>query len=115
MTYRLLEVSEWTQIEHEFTTRNCSLPDPNLAVICGAFGEDGLLKGFLVCQLQLHFEPLVVAEPFAVRGLIRKMEEELQKTGNRSYYAFAPNENIAGICEAMGLVDTGYKTYHKAL
>lgn len=115
MTFRLLETSEWPLLEHEFTSRGYPLPDPKFAMIAAAF-QDEAMVGFLVCQLQIHFEPLVCSNGFAIRGLFRKLEEELLlKAGSATYYSFVGNDNTAGLAEAMGMAEIKSRIYMKAI
>lgn len=118
MTYRLLDVSEWPLIENEFTSRGYALPDPKFAMIAAAFTDEdpSAMVGFLVCQLQIHFEPLVCANGYAIRGLFRKLEEELLlKAGSATYYSFVGNDNTAGLAEAMGMAEMKTRVFLKVI
>lgn len=118
MTFRLLETSEWPLLEHEFTARGYALPDPKFAMIAAAFTDEDpqAMVGFLVCQLQLHFEPLVASNGFAIRGLVRTLEDELLlKTGSATYYSFAGSEQVGKICEAMGMAEMKTRVYLKVI
>jgi len=90
------------------------MPDPTFAMIMGAFDSTDTLQGFLVCQLQLHMEPIVLYAPTALRGLVRNMEEALVKRmGSATYYAFAETDLIRGVCEAMGMEKVDLSLYRK--
>ncbi len=117
MTYRLLDVdSEWPRLEPEFTSRGFPLPDPQFAMIVGAFDAANTLQGFLVCQLQFHFEPLVIYSPHALRGLVMQMESELlMRTGPARYFAFASSETVAGICKAVGMQQVTLPLFFKEI
>ena len=113
MTFRVLEPGEWGMIEHEFAAHDVVMPHPNHALIVGAFQDDGKMAGFVVCQTQIHMEPLVLYNPAAARGLIRKAEETLAKMFDKpTYFAFAEG-NVAGIAKALGLEEIPYKIFKK--
>lgn len=118
MIYRVLDVDEWSILAHEFSQRNCPMPDPRFAMIIGAFSESEIgqsLAGFLVCQLQFHAEPLVLYDRSALRGLVHTMEAELlRRTGNVTYFAFGENK-VAEICEALGLEKVNMNIYKKTV
>lgn len=116
MTYRLLQVEEWPLLEYEFTSRGYALPDPKFAMIAAAFVDEAMV-GFLVCQLQLHFEPLAASNSFCIRGLVRTLEDELAAKGAipATYYSFTTSDAVAGICEAMGMAETKTRVFHKLL
>lgn len=104
MTYRLLDVeTEWPLVADEFTSRGKPMPNPAFAMIVGAFDEK-TIHGFLVVQMQLHFEPIVLYTPAVIRGLVRAAEEETRTRfpAGTQYYSFAGNESVARICELMG-------------
>jgi hypothetical protein len=118
LSYRLLDVEkEWPQIEQEFIERGVPLPDPRFAMIMGAFEETTqILQGFLVCQLQFHFEPIRLYCRHALRGLVHAMEEELKtRAPGAQYFAFADTDHIAGICGAMGLEPMPMTIFQKRL
>jgi len=119
MTYRLLSIEEWPLLEHEFTYRGYALPDPKFAMIAAAFTDDDpqAIVGFLVCQLQMHFEPLVAHTPYCIRGLVRTLEEELAAKGAvpATYYSFTTSDAVAGICEATGMAEIKTRVYMKVL
>ena len=120
MTYRLLSVEEWPLLEHEFVSRGYPLPDPKYAMIAAAFTEQdpSTIDSFLVCQLQLHFEPLVLKDQnaLAIRGLFRVLEDRLLETvGSATYYSFAGNDRVAGLAEAMGMSEMKTRVYLKVI
>ena len=125
MTYRLLDVdAEWPLIAREFTSRDLPLPDPQFAMIVGAFlpsldGQPPELAGFLVCQLQFHFEPLVLYSPHgphALRGLVHTLEAELLlRAPGARYFALAATPEIAGICQAVGMSPVSMPLFYKSL
>lgn len=83
-------------------------------MIFGAFRDDGSFAGFLVLQLQFHMEPLVLYDPTALRGLVHCAENELESlVGSASYFALAPDTQIAGLCEAMGLQPVEMQLFSK--
>lgn len=102
MTYRLLSPEEWHLVLPDFEQRGVPPPIPEFTQIVGAFNK-GKLRGYLVCQLQFHFEPLNATDPFVVRGLINKAEQLLsnQLQTQYTYYAHAPTPNISKLCELM--------------
>ena len=119
MVYRILTVDEWPLLEHEFTSRGYTLPDPKFAMIAAAFTDEDpkAIVGFLVCQLQMHFEPLVASNPFCIRGLVRTLEDELAAKGATpaTYYSFAGSDVVAGICEATGMAEMKTRVYMKVV
>lgn len=117
MVYRLLDVeTEWPLIEKEFTSRDLPLPDPRFAMIMGAFDDHNTLQGFLVSQLQIHFEPLVLYNPAVLRGLIRGLEEvHKDMLGAIRYFAFASTGQIQALCSAMGMEEVPMPLYVKQL
>ena len=119
MIYRLLAIDEWPLIEHEFTSRGYQLPDPKFAMIAGAFTDEDpkAIVGFLVCQLMLHFEPLVAQNAFCIRGLVRTLEDELAAKGASpaTYYSFTTSDIVAGICEATGMAEIKTRVFMKAI
>ncbi len=120
LSYRLLNVDkEWPLVAHEFTDRGMPMPNPKFAMIMGAFEMDvdpPILQGFLVCQLQFHFEPLVIYCKHSLRGLVHSMEEELNhRAPGASYFAFADTDLIAGICGAMGMEPCPMTIFRKTL
>ncbi len=115
MTYKTIPPEDWSSVEHEFTSRGVGLPDPSLAFIVGAFSDEGKLAGFMVCQPQLHAEPLCLYDPFALRGLIHALESELMtRYGTSHYYAFAA-DRVAGMAEAVGMKKLEVGVYQKCL
>lgn len=120
LTYRLLDVeTEWPQIEAEFTKRGSNLPNPELAMIMGAFRHTSdnsiRLVGFLVCQLQFHFEPIVLAEPIHPGGLFHALETELSaRVGPTQYFACVPAD-VKPIAVAMGMTELPYGLYIKSI
>ena len=117
MTYRLLDVdTEWPLIESEFTARGVGLPDPRFAMIMGAFDDAETLQGFLVCQMQFHFEPLVLYSPYALRGLVHGLEKELkERIGGGRYYAFADSDKISSLMTAMGLEVSPFAVFSRQI
>lgn len=119
MTYRLLTIEEWPLLEHEFTSRGYVLPDPKFAMIAAAFTDEDpkAIVGFLVCQLQIHFEPLVTSNAFCIRGLVRTLEDELAAKGTTpaTYYSFSTSDTVAGICEATGMAEIKTRVFMKAI
>ncbi len=115
MTYRTIPPAEWASVEHEFTSRGVGLPDPVSSFIVGAFSDEGKLAGFMVCQPQLHAEPLCLYDPCALRGLVSALESELMsRFGNSNYYAFASGR-VAGMAEAVGMKKLELGVYQKCL
>jgi len=127
MTYRLLDVdTEWPLIEHEFISRGAVMPDPQFSMIVGAFeksatvvngvaDETETLQGFLVCQLQMHLEPLVLYNPHALAGLVHAAERELASRAQGRYYAFGGSPLIEKICLAVGMQRVPWPIYFKDL
>lgn len=104
MTYRLLSPDEWNLVLPDFEQRGVPPPIPEFTQIVGAFNK-GKLRGYLVCQLQFHFEPLNASDPFVIRGLVHAAERALlnQLQSDFTYYAHAPIKNIQRICELVGM------------
>jgi len=118
VTYRLLDpCSEWPLVEPEFTSRGFPMPDPTFAMIMGAFDDTDTLQGFLVCQLQLHMEPIVLYTPTALRGLLHNMEDAIKsRVGHAVYFAFAQTELVQGVCErVLGMEKVDMTLYRKQL
>lgn len=122
MVYRLLDVdTEWPLLAYEFESRGTTLPNPHFAMIVGAFDdrtEPHTLAGFLVVQLQFHFEPLVLYEPRALRGLVREAEAALKArvgTQDARYFSFADTEHVVEICEIMGMRPVHSRLFFKDL
>ena len=85
-------------------------------MIMGAFDDAETLQGFLVCQMQFHFEPLVLYSPYALRGLVHGLEKELKsRIGNGQYYAFADSDHIADIMKAMDLETSDVSVFLKKI
>lgn len=104
MTYRLLTVSEWPQLQPEFDARSVPMPDPKLSSIYAAFDETGTLLAFLVCQFKLHTEPLVAYNPLAVPGLVAFAENNLLSRGfnNIECYLGATRERTKELARRLG-------------
>lgn len=104
MTFRLLSPDEWDLVLPDFEARGVPPPIPQFTQIVGAFNK-GKLHGYLVCQLQFHFEPLSASDPFVIRGLVSKAEQTLanQLQSSFVYYAHAPTPNIQRLCSLLGL------------
>ena len=106
MTFRVLDPTEWGTIEQEFAVRGTSLPDPAHAFIVAAFEEGAKLAGFMVCQAQIHAEPLLLKNRYAFRGILRAVEAELarQFPGGVDYFCTtAPGATSSGMAELMGI------------
>jgi len=123
MQFRILAVEEWQnypEIKDSFEVRNIPLPDPHYAMIAAAFMESSppKLQGFLVCQLQIHLEPLVVFNPYAVRGLMGCVETDLQRRLGKGVQYFAcvdPSSRMESMLESLGLEKMPLTLYHKVL
>lgn len=118
MTFRLLDpATEWPIIADEFTTRNVPVPNPTFDGILGAFNDEGQLAGFLVISMRFHFEPLVLYDPSALRGLLMTAANSIASKFKTSFdaYAWAGSEASREICEKFGGVprtETAY-VFHK--
>jgi len=88
-------------------------------MIAAAFTDEDpqAIVGFLVCQLQLHFEPLVASNPFCIRGLFRTLEDELAAKGAfpATYYSFTASDVTNGIAENMGMAKMDVNVWMKLL
>lgn len=126
MQFRILDVSEWKnypEIEGAFHSRGRKLPNPHFAMIAAAFMESTppKLQGFLVCQLQIHAEPLVLFNPFAVRGLMHTVEEDLiSRLGpGTEYFACVEQTEqytrMESMLESLGLGKMPMTLFHKVL
>lgn len=117
MTYRVLDVSEWAALEPEFSGRGVTLPSPDRSFIVGAFKESGELAGFMVCQQQIHAEPLVLYDPRAFRGLLRAVERQLRGLfpAGISYFVTTPRGRTSDMAEAMGIKKTDLELRIKTL
>ena len=128
MQFRILDVSEWKnypEITEPFRSRNIPLPSSQLAMIAAAFMESDppKLQGFLVCQLQIHAEPLVLFNPYAVRGLMHIVEEDLLKRLGPGIQYFAcveqseqsQSSRMGSMLESLGLEKMPVTLYHKVL
>lgn len=116
MTYRPIDASEWAALEPEFASRGVGLPDPDHAFIMGAFKDSGELAGFIACQAQIHAEPLRLYDPFAFRGLMRALDEEVRKRcGGIPYYAFTDDDKVGGMIGAVGFKRLSFGVYEKAV
>lgn len=115
MTFRVLDSSELEKVKPEFSSRGVEMPNPECSFVVGAFTEDGELAGFLTCQPVLHAEPLMLRSKFALRGLVRTLEIELQSRGiSGRYFAFADGR-VAGMAEAMGMKKHPWAVFSKAV
>lgn len=106
MTYRVLEQSEWAALAGEFSGRGTVLPNPGCSFIVGAFKDSGEIAGFMVCQQQIHAEPLTLYDPRAFRGLLREVERQLLglfPAGMSYFCTTAPGSVSAGMAEVMGI------------
>jgi hypothetical protein len=117
MTYRILDPqSEWPFLEGEFARNNSPLPNPQLAIIIGAFNKLDAIVGFIVIQLQIHVEPIYSTDPNCVRGLVRQAELFLKEhAGASHYFAHASTPKVAELCKAFGMQPTQYPIFMKRL
>jgi hypothetical protein len=109
--------TEWPLVADEFTSRGMPMPNPAFAMIVGALDDKNVLHGFLVVQMQLHFEPLVLYTPAWVRGLVHAAEQNARERFGEGtpYFAFAGNEAVGGLCQAMGLEQMPFDLFTKKL
>jgi hypothetical protein len=114
LEYGFLSADEWDDLLElwvELGESPTTLPSPEIARVAGAW-RDGKLVGFWVKQLVYHIEPLGIAEGERGRvNWIRLLHMHEQTTKN--YFIFAPDEHIAGMCEAAGLTELPWKVYQK--
>lgn len=121
MQFRILKVEEWKdypEIAEAFESRGVAMPIPQFAMIAAAFMESDppKLVGFQVWQFQIHAEPLVLFNPYALRGLVECGENDLkQRLGNCTYYACSTDPRMDATLETMGFSQTPYTLWHKAL
>lgn len=120
MRYEILDPAQWESvIGPSFASRQLPLPDPKFAFVVVAIEEKPVhdrLAGFLVCQLQIHAEPLVAYQPDCIRGMVRHMESILtERFGGWTYYCFdGGNRRIGQIAETLGMTNFPGYTYVKS-
>lgn len=118
MTFRVLASSEWGLVEPDYRERNVALPDPAHSFIVGAFEDSGELAGFMVCQAQIHAEPLLLKNPYAYRGILRCLEAELSRqfpSGCAYFVTTPPGAVSSGMAEVMGITRCDLELRRKVL
>lgn len=102
---RVLTADEIKTVEHHFTDRGVGLPDPQYSVFVGAV-KDGRVLGFIVLQIKLHAEPMVIEEGHSdlFKPIVAKAEQTiLERCGPSWVYLFAPAGRIAQLASTMGM------------
>lgn len=88
-----------------FAAQGTTLPDPRYATFIGVF-RNGKRVAFLVLQIKLHAEPLLIEEGHSavLTPLVAFAERYiLEKCGPQWVYLFAPAGRTAQLAQAMGM------------
>lgn len=121
MTYRLLRENEFELLGPAYANYGLPLPNPETALVAGAFDDSGKLVGFWVAQMQIHMEPLWLDNPHVnfvrlaetldsgLRNVITDDESSL------SVFTFAPSEKHLAMGEHAGFTNTGWAVMQKTL
>jgi len=102
---RVLTPEEIATVEHYFSDAGVNLPSPQESVFVGIV-KDGKVMGFIVIQIRLHAEPLVLepSQAFLLPALIRKAESViLERCGPQLVYLFAPAGKISQLAASFGM------------
>lgn len=102
---RVMTPEEVAAEESVFAAQGASLPDTRYATFIGVF-RGGKRVAFLVLQIKLHAEPLLIEEGHsAVLGPLVSFAERyiLEKCGPQWVYLFAPAGRTAQLAQAMGM------------
>ncbi len=100
-----IQVRKWRSRPDYAATGNLP-PDPAISKILGAFAGDQVL-GYLVLQLKLHAQPLVLRPGHAniLSGLVHAAEAHILATaGPQWVYLFTPAGKLTQMASAMGMV-----------
>lgn len=106
-TIRELTIEECKQLEPIFHAQGVELPDPATSTIIGAIDEMGkVTENFIVGQLRLHTEPLVLQPgcEHLFRPLAKALYDKIATSvGTVDVYLFAPDGKVAQMAEVMGM------------
>lgn len=106
--YRMLTVEEVNSspfITQAFAQANSVLPDPAYSQFIACV-EDGEVVGFLVVQLKLHAEPLVIKDGYSdiFLQLVSTAERViLERVGPTWVYLFAPAGRVSQLATHCGM------------
>lgn len=113
--YRFLPTGEWPRLQPIYEANGyptTALPRPGLCVVA-VCELSGAIVSFLILQLAPHAEPIHIDAGH--RGKVNwiRMLHMLEGTmaPESEYFALAPNDRVAGMCEAAGMVNTGWKAF----
>lgn len=114
-TIRELTVEECKLLEPIFHAQGVELPDPATSTIIGAIDEAGkVTENFIVGQLRLHTEPLVLQPGCGhlFRPLARALYDKIATSvGTVDVYLFAPDGKVAQMAEVMGMDKEPWAVY----
>lgn len=114
-TVRELTVEECKLLEPIFHAQGVELPDPATSTIIGAIDQDGkVTENFIVGQLRLHTEPLVLQPgcEHLFRPLARALYDKIATSvGTVDVYLFAPDGKVAQMAEVMGMDKEPWAVY----
>lgn len=94
------------EVAPDFLRTGNPLPDPSVSRIIGAFHPDGALAAYLVLQVKLHAQPLVIrpGAQSVLPGLVRAAEAHILATvGPQWVYLFAPAGRLSALAQTMGM------------
>jgi len=114
---RELTPEEIQTLEHHFTERGVSLPDPTTSTFVGAV-RDGRVVAFQCLQLRLHVDPMVISSGHShlFRALCRATEELiLRKCGPQVVYIFVEPGRVRELAEAMGMTEEPWRVMSRVI
>lgn len=118
VTYRQIDDKEFEMLEPIFTANGAQPPNPGLRTAIVA-EDDTRIVGALVLQFAAHSEPLWIDPEYTGRvsfkTMVARLDSLVQRYGGTGYYAFAPDDKVAKMCELAGLVEVPWKIYRRNL
>lgn len=104
--FRPLTPDEITrEVLPDYTRAGADLPDPAISKIIGALQDDKVI-GYLVLQLKLHAQPLVIRTGYqnVLSGLVHAAESHILSTaGPQWVYLFTPAGKLTQLAASMGM------------
>lgn len=114
MDYFLLPRSEWHRVADVYADFGTHAPNQDSeAKIVAASNGGSDIAGFLGWQRAYHMEPLYIERAYRGKVDFRRLVSTLHShlPNELTYYVFAPNRKIEGMCEHVGLQPTGWKVW----
>lgn len=115
MTYRLLRADEWERVAQQISKYDAMVPDPTYATVAIAENESGEIEGFLIAQVAVHFDPLVLNNPnvnfIRLRDMLVSQLQPSVGGGGIVVYSFATSHKVAAMCERAGMKEMPYFVY----